>query len=193
MADRIPEDQRRRGRGTRDEKEPKVKWQHSKAKQLLRKDILEGRVPLEARDAHNRTTMALRQIYNLHPEVQEYFYSKFSQRLGSLRTTIKEEKKRKALDQEAFDNFIQNHPSRALLSKKGYIQWQGSEAQKLLLDDIAANRHTTMSKSDLYGSRREYYENFPLDVFRDKLSQEIRTARYLHTLRVKGKDPRKKK
>lgn len=193
MADQIPADQRRRGtRGAKDEKEPKVKWKNSKAKQLLRKDILEGRVPLEARDANNRSTKPLKEIYGLHPELQEYFYKNFSRRLASLRKTIKEEKVRQALDQEAFDNYIQNHPSRSLLSKQGFIQWQGSEAQQRLLEDIAANLHTAMSKADLYGSRSEYYENFPLQVFRDKLKQEIRTAKYLHTLNVKGKDPRKK-
>jgi hypothetical protein len=52
---------------------------------------------------------------------------------------------------------------------------------------------TMMIRMDLYGSRPEYYENFPLDAFRDKVNQEIRTAKYLYTLKIRGNDARKKK
>ena len=89
-------------------------------------------------------------------------------------------------DQQAFDNFKANHaPSH--FTHKGYIQWQKSEAQERLLEDIEAGFLESMGKKELYESRREYYENFPLDVFRDKIAQEVRAAKYLHTLRVKGK------
>jgi hypothetical protein len=36
-----------------------------------------------------------------------------------------------------------------------------------------------------------YYENFPLDVFRDKVKQEIRTSKYLYTIEERGMDPQK--
>jgi len=171
--------------------EPKIKWKHSKAKALLQKDIMEGRVPLVATQ-NRRSTMALRTIYDSRPEFAEYQYSKFSARLASLRKTIKDRNDRAALDQEAFDNFKQNHPV-SVSSAHGYIQWQGSEAQRLCQEDLANKVHDTMSRMDFWASRREYYENFPLNAFRDKVSQEIRTAKYLHTLKVKGKDGRKKK
>ena len=96
------------------------------------------------------------------------------------------------LDQEALDNIVANHPP-SFHSHKGYIHWQYSEAQELLKEDLEAELHKTMSRMDLYGSRSEYHENFPLKAFRDKVNQEIRTAKYLHTLEVRGKDTRKKK
>ena len=169
--------------------EPAIKWKNSKAKQLLYKDIMNGRVPLEAKTANGKSTMSLKDIYNHRPEFKEYHYSKFSSRLSSLRKTIKENNYRAELDQEAFNNYIK-HTKTASFSHKGYIQWQGSDAQELCRQDIKNGLHTTMSRMDLYGSRREYYENFPLDAFRDKVRQELRTAKYLHTLEVKGKDPR---
>ena len=135
--------------------------------------------------------MSLKSIYDLRPEFQEYHYSKFSSRLSSLRKTIKERNYRADLDQEAFDNYKANNPVPAAFSHKGYIQWQGSEAQALCREDIEHGLHKSMSRMELYGSRSEYYENFPLKEFRDKVRQEIRTAKYLHTLAVKGKDPRK--
>ena len=182
---------RRNPAGAEEPEEPKIKWEKSKAKQLLYKDIVAGRVPLHAKTADGKSTMPLKLIYDLRPEFKEYLYSKFSSRLSSLRKTIKERNDRAALDQEAFENYKQNNTVPALFSHKGYIQWQGSDAQKLCRQDIADGLHTAMSRLDLYGSRREYYENFPLDAFRDKVWQELRTAKYLHTLEVKGKDPRK--
>lgn len=172
-------------------KEPKIKWKKSKAKSLLYKDIKEGRVPLEAKDENGKTQMDLKDIYAMHPEYKEYDYSKFSSRVSSLRKTIKELKDRAAVDLELFNNFKANHPP-SLFSHKGYEQWQGSRAQIRLLKDIEAKKHITLGKKELWSSHEDYYENFPLHVFRDKLYQEIRTAKYLHTIDVKGRDPRKK-
>lgn len=41
--------------------------------------------------------------------------------------------------------------------------------------------------------RPELYKQFPLDVFRDHIYQKIKTDKYLHTLKVKGKGKRKPK
>jgi hypothetical protein len=67
------------------------------------------------------------------------------------------------------------------------IQWQGSDAQELLQQDMEKGVHKKMGKKDLWGSRKEYYENFPLDIFRSKVYQETRTAKYVYTLNIKGK------
>jgi hypothetical protein len=165
-------------------KEPKIKWKKSKARALLYKDIRAGTVPLDPPRAGGG--MALSDVYALRPEFREYNYSKFSSRLGSLRTIIKDANNRAEADQEAFENFKANHPI-SLFSHKGYIQWQGSEAQESLLEDIEAGFHQSMGKKELWESRPEYYENFPLDAFRDKVYQEVRTAKYLYTLKVKRK------
>jgi len=171
--------------------EPKVKWKKSIAKQMLYKDIREGRVPLESKDADGKATMNLKDIYEMHPEYAEYHYDKFSSRLSSLRKTIKDCNHRAGLDQEAFDNYKKNHPNASFYSHKGYIQWQNSAAQAQAQIDIAAGlqRHG----EDLWSSNSVYYKNFPLDVWRDKMAQEVRTKKYLHTLEVKGRDLRKKK
>lgn len=165
-------------------KEPNIKWTKSKARALLYKDIRDGTVPLDPPQAGGG--MTLRAVYDLRPEFGEYNYSKFSSRLGSLRTIIKDADHRATADQEAFENFKANHPI-SLFSHKGYIQWQGSEAQESLLEDIEAGFHQSMGKKELWESRPEYYENFHLAAFRDKVYQEERTAKYLHTLRIKGK------
>lgn len=84
------------------------------------------------------------------------------------RTIIEDANSHAEADQEAFRNFKANHP-RSLFSHKGYIQWQGSEAQESLLEDIEAGFHQSMGKKELWESRPEYYENFPLNAFYDKV------------------------
>jgi hypothetical protein len=59
-----------------------------------------------------------------------------------------------------------------------------------LLEDIESNLLvSTGIRGELHGFRPEYYEEFPLSVFRDKKKvkkQEIlQTAKYLHTVKVK--------
>jgi hypothetical protein len=167
-------------------KEPKVKWKKSRAKQLLYDDILAARVPSEATHEDGTSTMQLKDIYLMHTEYTDYHYSKFSARVSSIRTTIKDRNIRKEEDEQLFAECIKNHPGSAF-SHKGFIQWQGSEAQELAKEDIAENLHLTMGKKALHGFRPEHYENFPLKDFRDKICQEVRTAKWRHTLKIKGK------
>jgi hypothetical protein len=48
------------------------------------------------------------------------------------------------------------------------------EAQRLNLKiHLKAKKKNTMTKMDLWDLRPEFYEHFPLKVFRDKINQEI--------------------
>jgi len=122
----------------------------------------------------------------MHEEYKLYDRKKLSSRLSKLRSLFHESMNRQAIDEEAFEIFRNNHQV-SLFSHKGYPEWQGSEAQKYALIDIEQGIHKTMSKLQWWESRNEYFENFPLGVFRDKIKQEIRTAKYLYTCRVRGK------
>jgi hypothetical protein len=167
--------------------EPKTKWKDSKARLLLYKDLTDGNIPRDAKDSNGRFLVPLmKEIYNMHQEYKLYDPAKFSSRLSSLRTTYHECMMRDEMDIEAFDNYRRNHQP-SLFSHLGYPEWQGSEAQRLLKIDLEEKKQDTMSKVDLWNSKPEFCENFPLKVFRDKINQEIRTAKYLHTCRERGK------
>jgi hypothetical protein len=167
-------------------KEPKIKWGNSQARELLYSDLREGRIPSDAKDANGQSTMQLREIYVMRSEYAEYAYQKFSSRLSTLRKILKKNNGRAEADQAAFDQYKSNHEI-SYFSHKGYIQWQGSDAQEFLLQDLEEGLHNVMRKKELWLSRPEYHTTFPLAAFRDFVYQEIRTAKYLHTLRVKGK------
>jgi hypothetical protein len=81
------------------------------------------------------------------------------------------------------------------MSHKGYIQWQGSESQKLFKNDVKTgvwakytkDNYPKNHKMEFWLTRPEYYDAFPLHVFCDKMRQEIGTAKYLYTLKARGK------
>jgi hypothetical protein len=162
--------------------EPKTKWRKSKAKKLLHDAIIDGRVP---EDDNGDETMGLEETYFLLPEFSLYSYEKFPERLARIRAEIKHNKNRAIDDLAAFKRYMQNHEV-SYFSHKGYIQWQGSDAQDMLLDDIMNGLHIGNKPKKLWESRPEYFEQFPLNAFRSKIEQEIRTAKYLHTCREKG-------
>jgi hypothetical protein len=165
--------------------EPKIKWRKSEAKKILHMLVVDGVIPLEAKDANNQPTMAIQDVYNLHDEFKKYDFKKFQGRLSAVRIKVKELHSRANDDLDAFENFKQNHAV-SLYSHKGYIQWQGSHAQELLQTDLEAGKHTEMAPKALWESRKAYMDDFPLDAFRDKLKQEIKTAKYLHTINERG-------
>ena len=167
--------------------EPEISWQDSNAKKELYNAIMSNDIPSTPNGVNKHGhTMTLKDIFHEIPELAFYDYTKLSSRLSSLRATVKALNGRAEEDQRAFDKFKQLHPP-SLCSKKGYIHWQGSEAKVQLKKDIVEGVLDELGKKELWGSRPVYYENFPLDVFRDKVKQYVRTKKYIHTLKEKGK------
>ena len=128
---------------------------------------------------------SLEEIYLFNIEFQNYSFERFGARLAYIRADIKRNKNRATEDLAAFLRYKENNEV-SLYSRKGYGQWQGSSAQECLLKDMLEGLHISNKPKALWESRAEYYEQYPLDAFRDKISQEVRTAKYLRTLKMKG-------
>ena len=116
-------------------KEAKTKWKHSLAKRLLYNDVYNGVVPQDAKDEDGKSTMHLEDIFQMHDEYKKYDRTKFSARLGAIRKEIKGLISRRDEDYEALKEYIANVPV-SYCNWKGFIQWQGSESQELVLQDI---------------------------------------------------------
>lgn len=162
-------------------KEPKIKWRNSKAKKILQKAVVDGDVSEEATGVAGE----LEVIYGFHEDFKLYSFGKFAARLARVREDFTSNTNRAAADLLDFNNYISHHEV-SKKSRKGYPQWQGSNAQHLLLTDILNNLHKSSKPIVLWRSRPEYYNQFPLTTFRSKLEQQIRTAKYLHTVKMKG-------
>lgn len=163
-------------------KEPR-KWENSAAYKLLEEDIRNGVVDVRP----NTTKEDIDMVYLMRPEYAAFDHQKFGKRLEALQKSAGKSASRAQEDEKSFEAFV-SFNTVSLFSRKGYEQWQGSDAQKKMLEDIAANKHLKMRKRDLYGSCPEYYDHFTLKAFRDFLKQEIRTGKWRHTLAVKGKN-----
>jgi hypothetical protein len=167
---------------SKEKKKKKDNWRKSKAKQILYEMLMDGTVPME-----DDPNMPLEDIYLLDEEFDKFDFSRFEGRLKRLRKKIVENDNRADNDLEAFRNYKASHKP-SLFSHKGYIQWQGSTAQELLWDDLDAYlKDPTKKPKDLWMSRKEYRDEFPLDAFRDKIKQEIRTDKYLRTREARAR------
>jgi hypothetical protein len=165
--------------------EGKVKWKDSQARRLLYNDVREGLIPLDAKNDDGTPTMTLQEIYISRAEFAAYDYNKFSSRLATIRGIIKQFKDRAGADLEAFELFVANHAI-SHYDRKGYVQWQGSKSQELAKADIQAGLLSQGFRT-LYNSREEYFMEYGFKEFSDKIRQEIGTKKYLHTLKVNGK------
>ena len=68
---------------------------------------------------------------------------------------------------------------------KGLIQWQGSEAQEYVLQDIEEGIHLKVGYRAMYDKRKEYFAYFDYPTFKDNVRQEVRTKKALHTKEVR--------
>jgi len=161
--------------------EPEIPWSESEAKCLLLKALLDRKIPWEP-----DPSMPTKDIYMSIPELSLYDYRLFSGRLSSMRATVADAHERKVLDERLFRRFKKDNPV-SFKSYKGYPQWQGSDAQAFAKDDLKHNRHVTDGFKKMYNDNIDVNKPWPFAVYCDKLRQEIKTAKHLHTLEVEGK------
>jgi hypothetical protein len=166
------------------------KWATSKARELLEKDLLSGRIPLERWTAAN--------VYNLpdRPEFRLFEYKKFVTNLRNLRKRIKEQKQDataaalalahdRVIYPVAAVNGVNNHQG-------GAPRWEGSLAQKWLNDDIDEGKHEMMQPMQLRQTRLEYMK-FDKVIFGKHIHQEVKTRKFIIYLKEKQEKKKKKK
>lgn len=161
------------------EKNPSIPWAKSKARQILYDDIASKIVTAE---------MDAQQVFLMHTEYKEYGWENFAARLKSLLKIVTQAESKAEEDLKAYLAFKKYNSDIPTRTHKGCEQWQGSSVQTLVRVDISNNVHEDIGWRNMWMSRPDYttaYTNF--DLFRDKCKQEIRTAKYYHTLKVYGK------
>jgi hypothetical protein len=153
-----------------------ISWEDSDARKLLYKDLSEGAIPLNGTEAD----AAL--IYKMRDDYAKYDESMFAARLASLRDVVRKAMKRKQKDKEAFDKFVKNNGV-SRLTFSGLPQWKSSNARALILAAIKDREHEKFDFRKMYTEEAEFHE-FPFEYWRDRVKQEIGTAKYVHTLKV---------
>ena len=112
-------------------------------------------------------------VYAMHEEYKQYNYENFRTNLRNLRQSLHRLQGHADADSAALAHDLQVRPP-AANNPRGYPRWDGSEAERLLKIDINGCMHSNMKPHILYQKRKEYQE-FPLEVFRDHIYQEIRS------------------
>ena len=115
----------------------------------------------------------------------------FVRRLCNLRMAAKEGKKRADEDAALFDIAKANHPV-PKFNHRGEPQWNGSDAQTLLKQDMDDGKHRDMKPKDLWESRQECMM-FQLATFRDHIHQETKSQKCLCALKFRAEEKRKGK
>jgi len=112
-------------------------------------------------------------------------HNTFKRCLAALRKAITKDKNRAHDDKTEVARVIRNHPP-PTHDHKGEPQWNGSDAQRLLKEDVANGKHLedkmTPTKMRMAPDRPQHREFLP-DTFRWKIHQEVRTKKCLHALK----------
>ena len=149
---------------SRKKKGKKERWRHSEAKKLLKKNIINKKIP---------PTMKAREVYEMEEEYKKWPYKNFPTNLKNLRAAIKKDYDRAKEDLEAYKK------DRETLKKlrandPPQLLWHKSEACGLLKQDIYDGKHKLMKPRDLYLSRKEY-QLFDLETFRNQIYNRLST------------------
>ena len=141
-------------------------WLNSKAKHILRKMIISGTVTgnHEPED-----------VFKLCDLFQSYPFPNFKTNLANLIDAVAKDYDRLQLDLEAFghDQTLKDELRAANPPPPPKCpNWHQHEARHLLAKDVEKGRHEDKAPLKLWMERNEYQE-FPLDVFRNHIYQEV--------------------
>lgn len=136
---------------------------------MLREGIISGKYP---------ESMDVESIYADQQEYRQYVWNNFKTNCNNLRASIAAEIGRANEDAANLAADMSLHPPNATVGEDGsiYRRWAGSDAERLLKDDVDHGRHLSLTPSQLRNSRLEYQE-WPLKVFRDHITQEVRSRK----------------
>lgn len=132
------------------------------AKPLLEQDYLAGEITDD---------MPPRFVVLKRDEFKEVKYENFTRNFNEMKKRIRKHKARSMRDNVAFTHDTSIYE----LAKDKASCWDGSDAQLLLMVDVKCNMHKFMKPKQLWQFRPEY-KVFSLDVFRDHIYQESRSA-----------------
>ena len=157
------------------------------ARKLLCDELRAGRTPVDSKKM-GPAEVCYRHANTLEFQMEGMEHgSTFTGRLLRLRQTVKKDKKRARKDKLALAKALKVHPPPPL-NHHGRPQWNGSLAQMLPKSDMSENKHKTMTPLELCNQNNRAAHRVALspDAFRWKIQQEVRTAKYLHTLKCRS-------
>jgi hypothetical protein len=164
-----------------------IDWIHSEAKKVILADLTDGHLSLDENvvSAEN----AFRVYKASRPEAfADVGFDQFKQRLKDHRKQVKKLHEASQFDEAAFQHDRLLVQPRGTHNHRNEPIFDRSPAKELLRQDVKDRQHDEMSPMDLWHSRPEY-RVFALNIFRQRIYQEVRLQKYWNHL----EDKRKKK
>jgi hypothetical protein len=162
----------------------KQPWRTSPAKKQLIKDLKDGTIPLDAME------MSPLEVYRSRELYQEHDCNRFRDRLREYRKQISEKKDHSYQDHEALKQDCRLHP-KASHDHRGIPQWEGSEAEKQLQQEVQNGNDQACMPRELWELNGEY-QKYPLAVFRGHIYQERHRQKFLKWLKSEEEGSRGK-
>ena len=171
----------------------KEAWQNSLAKETLEHSLVEGTIPLDAKE------MEPEEVYNLvgHPEFREWEFDLFSRNLKNARKRIREKKQIATDDSASLAQDLLNNP-RKKHNHRGEPRWEGSAAEKTLKEDVGALFQVlggNLCAADVE-TDKPVYQEFLHNTVRKHIHQEvtaIKFGNYLEDKKIKAVEEKKAK
>lgn len=157
-----------KGKAEAEAKAAEKSWRKSEAKKLLAQDIIDGLITSDDNPE---------EVFFYRPEYAASTQRLWKGRLTSLLAAITSAHARAIADEGALlhDRGMFAAPSH---NYRGEPRWDGSAAQGWLKIDVAAGLHEQLKPKELQKKRRAYLQ-YPLDVFRDHIYQEVRFQKFV--------------
>ena len=148
---------------TKKKKDEPEDWRNSKAKKLLRMDILSGKV--------TASMDALLEVKKMRPEFAPYRDDRFADNFSNLCKAIECNKARMSQDIIAYGHDLGVMKRERQKEPLQRLPWHRTECPALLKADIDAGKYPAMTPKELYTTRNEY-QAFTLAEFRMHIHQE---------------------
>jgi len=154
-------------------------WRDSKGRKLLRDDIRSGLIT-ENMPVH---TVFRRRPEFAHEANKAEARRLFDGRLEAAFACVKKKRERAAAELALCEEDRLLHPKEATMFS-GEPRWEGSAAQRLLKQDVAEGKHSTMTRTQFCQSRDECKEFFKAAI-NGHVCQEVHTEKFMRQCRAR--------
>jgi hypothetical protein len=130
------------------------------------------------------------------PEFHGICFKQFKERLADHRRAVEKKNNESVQEEDAFQHDCLLHPRQETHDRRGKVIFDRSPAKDLLRQDIKDGAYPRLSPIQLWNTRPEYQLFDPI-VFKGRIYQEIRRAKFVNWCEMKrqqnGKTARSRK
>lgn len=165
-------------------------WKNSEARDVLLSDLRDGVLPLNAEELSARQAWDL--VYSHLVEFHGVEFPQFRDRLRDHRHQVVRELGNTRWTVDALAHDRQRHPRASHNARGEPVFYLHTAARQYLEADIKAKKHQRMKPAALRRTRAEYMV-FRLDIFRQRIYQEVRRQKFIFWLQIKRATEERKK